>query len=70
MEDLEVELNRIDSRLVQYARRLDDGIASVAALKTLSAKQLQEDHHRGLQPQNLLTSHKVSNPTVPPVYSI
>ena len=48
MEALEAELVRIDSRLVQYAKQLHDNIISVAALKTLSAKQLQEDH--GLPP--------------------
>ena len=48
MEDLKIELERIDTRLGQYAQGSYDSIVSLAALKSLTPDQLQKDY--GLPP--------------------
>ena len=49
MEDLTAELEKIDIRFGQFAKQLcDKYVVSVAALKTLTSKKLQEDY--GLPP--------------------
>lgn len=45
MEKLKAELEKIDSRLGQFAKQLHDNIVSVAALRRLTAKELHEDFH-------------------------
>lgn len=43
MEDLKAGLEKIDNRFGQFAKQLHDNFVTVAALKRLTAEELQED---------------------------